>query len=96
MRTVNNQGDGSLFGRTDFKYDAATDSYICPGDKKLLKKHTNLKDRYTMYKASSADCGACSLTGAKSEIAIATMAYNFKRISKVLRAATLAAQLQGS
>jgi hypothetical protein len=56
MRTVNNQGDGSLFGRTDFNYDAATDGYICPGDKKLLKKHTNLKDRYTMYKASSADC----------------------------------------
>jgi hypothetical protein len=35
MRTVNNQGDGKLFGRTDFKYDAETDSYTCPGDKKL-------------------------------------------------------------
>lgn len=158
MRTVNNQGDGSLFGRTDFKYDAATDSYVCPGNKKLLRKHTNLKDRYTMYKASSTDCGACSLkpkctlasrrglarhlyedalnrmeervtpeamklrrqtvehpfatikyrifghprllvrglTGAKTEIAIATMAYNLKRISNVLGAATLTAQLQTS
>jgi transposase len=156
MRTVNNQGDGKLFGRTDFKYDAETDSYTCPGDKKLLRKHTNLKDRYTMYKASSADCGACSLkpdctlasrrglarhlyedalnrmekrvtpeamrlrrqtvehpfatikyrifghprllvrglAGAKSEIGIATMAYNLKRITKVIGAATLAAQLQ--
>ena len=156
MRTVNNQGDGKLFGRTDFKYDAETDSYTCPGEKKLLRKHTNLKDRYTMYKASSANCGACSLkprctlasrrglarhlyedalnrmeervtpeamrlrrqivehpfatikyrifghprllvrglTGAKSEIAIATMAYNLKRIAKVLGAATLATQLQ--
>ncbi len=156
MRTVNNQGDGKLFGRTDFKYDAETDSYACPGDRKLLRKHTNLKDRYTMYKASSADCGACTLkssctlatrrglarhlyedalnrmekrvtpeamklrrqtvehpfatikyrifghprllvrglTGAKSEIAIATMAYNLKRITKVLGAANLAAQLQ--
>jgi transposase len=156
MRTVNNQGDGKLFGRTDFKYDAETDSYTCPGEKKLLRKHTNLKDRYTMYKASSADCGACplkssctlasrrglarhlyedalnrmeervtpeamrirrqtvehpfatikyrifghprllvrGLTGARSEIAIATMAYNLKRITKVLGAATLAAQLQ--
>jgi transposase len=156
MRTVNNQGDGKLFGRTDFKYDAETDSYTCPGKKKLLRKHTNLKDRYTMYKASSADCGACSLKprctlasrrgvarhlyedalnrmeervtpeamrlrrqtvehpfatikypifghprllvrglcGAKSEIAIATMAYNLKRITKVLGAGTLAAQLQ--
>ncbi len=156
MRTVNNQGDGKLFGRTEFKYDAETDSYTCPGDKKLLRKHTNLKDRYTMYKAASTDCGACSLksnctlasrrglarhlyedalnrmekrvtpeamrlrrqtvehpfatikyrifghprlllrglSGAKSEIAIATMAYNLKRVTKVLGAATLAAQLE--
>jgi transposase len=34
------------------------------------------------------------LTGAKSEIGIATMAYNLKRIAKVLGAATLATQLQ--
>jgi transposase len=156
MRTVNNQGDGKLFGRTDFKYDTETDSYICPGDRRLLRKHTNLKDRYTMYKASSLDCGACSLksrctlasrrglarhlyedalnrmeervtpeamrlrrqtvehpfatikyrifghprllvrglSGARSEIAIATMAYNLKRITNVLSAATLIARLQ--
>ena len=61
MRTVNNQGDGTLFGRTDFRYEPESDTYICPGDKRLLRKHTNHKDRYTMYKASSADCGACSL-----------------------------------
>lgn len=146
MRTVNNQGDGTLFGRTDFRYDPATDSYVCPGERRLLRKHTNLKDRYTMYKASSADCGECplksrctqtprrglarhlyddalnrmegritpetmklrrrtvehpfatikyrifghprllvrGLEGARSEIAIATMAYNLKRISNVL------------
>ena len=54
MRTVNNQGDGTLFGRTDFRYEPESDSYICPGDKRLLRKHTNHKDRYTMYKASSA------------------------------------------
>lgn len=156
MRTANNQGGGTLFGRTDFKYDAETDNYTCPGENKLLRKHTNLKDRYTMYKASSADCGACSLkarctlasrrglarhlyedalnrmeqrvtpeamrlrqqtvehpfatikyrilghprflvcglTGAKSEIAIATMAYNLRWITKVLGAARVAAQLQ--
>jgi transposase len=61
MRTVNNQGDGTLFGRADFRYEADTDSYVCPGNKKLLRKHTNQKDRYTMYKASSGDCGSCSL-----------------------------------
>src|ERR1017187_10856253 len=61
MRTVNNQGDGTLFGRADFRYQPESDSYICPGDKRLLRKHTNHKDRYTMYKASSTDCAACSL-----------------------------------
>jgi transposase len=61
MRTVNNQGDGTLFDRTDFRYERESDTYICPGDKRLLRKHTNYKDRYTMYKASSADCAACSL-----------------------------------
>ena len=61
MRTVNNQGDGTLSGRTDFRYEPESDTYICPGDKRLLRKHTNHKDRYTMYKASPADCAACSL-----------------------------------
>ena len=61
MRTVNNQGDGTLFGRTDFRYEPQSDTYICPGDKRLLRKHTNHKDRYIMYKSASADCAACSL-----------------------------------
>ena len=151
MRTVNNQGDGTLFGRADFRYESDTDSYICPGNKRLLRKHTNHKDRYTMYKATAADCGACplksrctqaprrglarhlyeealnrmqdrvtpeamrlrrstvehpfatikyqifghprllmrGLCGAKVEIGLATMAYNLKRMIKVLGAAKL-------
>jgi hypothetical protein len=61
MRTVNNQGDGTLFGRADFRYEPVSDTYVCPGNKRLLRKHTNHKDRYTVYKASSGDCGTCSL-----------------------------------
>lgn len=61
MRTVNNQGDGTLFGRADFRYKPDSDTYVCPGDKRLLRKQTNHKDRYTMYKASSRDCGNCPL-----------------------------------
>jgi transposase len=61
MRTVNNQGDGTLFGRMDFLYEPDTDTYLCPGNKRLLRKNTNHKDRYIMYRASSLDCGACSL-----------------------------------
>jgi hypothetical protein len=53
MRTVNNQGDGTLFGRENFRYEPDSDTYVCPGNKRLLRKHTNLKDRYTMYKAST-------------------------------------------
>ena len=112
-------------------------------DKRLLRKHTNHKNRYTMYKASSADCASCplkrglarhlyedalnrmrdrvtpeamrlrrstvehpfatikyrifghprllmrGLSGARIEIGIATMAYNLKRIMKVLGPAEL-------
>jgi hypothetical protein len=61
MRTVNNQGDGTLFGRENFRYEPDSDTDVCPGKKELLRKHTNLKDRYTMYKASTSDCGTCSL-----------------------------------
>jgi hypothetical protein len=61
MRTVNNQGDGSLSGRMDFRYEPETDTYVCPGNKRLLRKNTNHKDRYIMYKASAGDCGSCSL-----------------------------------
>jgi hypothetical protein len=61
MRTVNNQGDGNLFGRLDFRYEPDTDTYVCPGNKRLLRKNTNHKDRYIMYRASAGDCGTCSL-----------------------------------
>src|SRR6202162_2256024 len=35
MRTVNNQGDGKLFGREDFRYEPDSDTYVCPGNKRL-------------------------------------------------------------
>ena len=36
MHTVNNQGDGALFGSTDFCYERESDTYICPGNRRLL------------------------------------------------------------
>ena len=158
MRTVNNQGDGKLFGREDFRYEPDSDTYICPGDKRLLRKSTNHKDRYTMYKASTSDCGSCSLksrctlaprrglarhlyeealnrmqqrvtpeamrlrrstvehpfatikyrifghprlllrglSGARSEIGLATMAYNLKRITNILGGTKLTEALHQS
>lgn len=61
MRTANNQGGGGLFGREDFLYQPDSDSYLCPGNKRLLRKHTNIKDRFIMYKAAASDCSTCSL-----------------------------------
>lgn len=58
---MNHQGDGTLFGRGISANEPDSDIYVCPGNKKLLRKHTNQKDRYTMYKASANDCGTCSL-----------------------------------
>jgi hypothetical protein len=57
---MNNQGDDTLIGCAVFRYEPCTDSYVCPGNKKLLRRHTNHKDHY-MYKASAGACGACSL-----------------------------------
>jgi hypothetical protein len=48
MRTVTNQGNGKLFGREDFRYEPDSDTYVCPGNKRLLRKSTNHKGRYTM------------------------------------------------
>jgi hypothetical protein len=44
-----------------FRYEPDSDTYVCPGNKRLLRKSTNHKNRYTMYKASAGDCGTCSL-----------------------------------
>jgi hypothetical protein len=61
MRTVNNQGDGTLFGREDFRYEPETNTYICPGDKTLRRKKIHRKGRYIVYEAAASDCGTCSL-----------------------------------
>src|ERR1035438_9009729 len=37
-RAINNQGDGTLFDRTAFLYDAATDTFHCPAGQTLTRK----------------------------------------------------------
>jgi len=37
-RAVNNQGDGTLFDRSQFHYDESTDSYRCPANQTLTRK----------------------------------------------------------
>jgi hypothetical protein len=55
------RSDGT-FPRSDFTYDHEGDAYLCPGGKKLATTGTLVNDGDTlMYRASTHDCGACSL-----------------------------------
>lgn len=58
-RGVNNRGDGSLFQRSDFQYDADSDTFLCPAGQRL-KRHQR-KDRYVVYAGRAEICGACPL-----------------------------------
>lgn len=53
--------DGT-FAREDFRYDEPTDTYTCPGGKALTTTGTLVNEGATLlYRASTADCGACRL-----------------------------------
>lgn len=58
-RGVNNRGDGTLFQRSDFHYDADTDTFLCPAGQHL-NRHQR-KDRYMVYAGRVEICGACPL-----------------------------------
>ena len=68
-RSVNNQGDGTLYDRTAFSYDKATDCYTCPAGKALARKQVSHGDKQVIYAARQQDCGSCALkpkcTGAR-------------------------------
>ena len=44
-RTVNNQGDGTRFDRTEFRYDQKTDTFRCPAQQTLRRKQLSRQDR---------------------------------------------------
>jgi transposase len=60
-RTVNNQGDGTLFDRTEFPYDEKTDTFRCPAQQTLRRKQLSRQDRAVYYAAQPEVCGACVL-----------------------------------
>jgi transposase len=154
-RSINNQGDGTLFDRSLFIYDAKTDTFRCPADKMLARKQVSKKDRCVLYAAAVGTCDKCpmknkctktsrrwitrhlhdgalqrmnaratteamrlrrctverpfsllkyvifghprfllrGLSGAQTEISLATLAYNLKTMMNVLGASKLAAVL---
>ena len=155
QRGVNNQGDGTLFDRTQFRYDQTSDSFRCPAGQTLRRTGVQKDRQRVIYAASAQTCGLCSLKtactqarrrtvyrhlydavlermqaratpeamrrrrccaehpfaslkyrifghprfllrglgGAQSEISLAVLAYNLKRMLKVMGAALLMQQL---
>ena len=62
-RAVNNQGDGTLFDRSEFHYDEDTDTFRCPANQILLRKQLSRQDRAVYYAGQPEVCGACALKG---------------------------------
>jgi transposase len=60
-RAVNTQGDGTLFDRSAFAYDAATDTFRCPAGDMLARKQVARRDRSVIYAARASRCTACDL-----------------------------------
>ena len=60
---VNNQGDGTLFDRSEFHYDEDTDTFRCPANQTLMRKQLSRKDRAVYYAGRPEVCGACALKG---------------------------------
>jgi transposase len=58
-RSVNSQGDGSMFDRSAFAYQPAADVYVCPAGRTLARKQGMRRDSLILYAAS--DCSGCSL-----------------------------------
>jgi transposase len=156
-RGVNSHGDGTLFDRSEFHYDEASDTMTCPAGERLRRHQVNRDGRQVVYVAEAAACGTCPLRahcttaarrvvtrhryedalarmqqrataeamrlrrclaerpfaelkyrifghprfllrgrgGAQTEISLATMAYNLKRMMTVLGGTGLRAALAG-
>jgi transposase len=60
-RRVNNQGDGTLLDRSQFNYDAASDTLSCPAGQKLTRKGVQKDKHRVAYIAPAAACGSCAL-----------------------------------
>jgi transposase len=58
---INNQGDGTLFGRERFRYRPETDSFLCPAGKLVRRRHVQHKHKSVLYRADASDCGRCAM-----------------------------------
>ena len=61
QRSINNQGDGTMFDRSQFAYDAASDTLRCAAGQTLTRKQLKKDKRCVVYTAPAAACRACAL-----------------------------------
>lgn len=61
QRGVNNRGDGTLFDRTQFRYDAASDTFRCPAEQTLRRMRVDANKQSTVYAAPRKSCANCTL-----------------------------------
>ena len=59
-RAINNRGDGTLFDRTAFQYDSASDTFLCPAGQTLTRKQLQRQKHRVAYTAPAEICGACA------------------------------------
>ncbi len=58
------KGKDGRIGTEDFRYDKATDSYVCPAGKRLLpggQTHLRRGKKYLVYRSDAKGCGFCPL-----------------------------------
>jgi transposase len=60
-RAINNQGDGTLFDRTEFVYDEKTDTFRCPASQTLTRKQLQRHKTRVIYAAAAQSCAGCPL-----------------------------------
>jgi transposase len=60
-RAINNQGDGTLFDRSRFLYDAKTDTFRCPANHTLYRKQMLSRKKSVLYAAPVEVCAKCPL-----------------------------------
>jgi transposase len=58
--TSNAKAEGR-FGKVDFVYEAATDTYRCPAGKVLTRRFTTVEDGKTQHVYSTSSCSGCAL-----------------------------------
>src|SRR5713101_7196738 len=61
QRAMNNKGDGTLFDRSEFTYQPASDTFLCPAGQPLARKQLSRKDRAVYYAGQPEVCGTCAL-----------------------------------